>query len=465
MPDMIPVGDKIIPPDPMKGINTLSGIIGIQQQRQALQTGQYQQQTAQAGAQQAQQENREKQGLATFAQKAAEDPAYWNPDGSANVQKFQQGAMKIAPVYGQQYIGQMTSNFNGAVENRRSLLNLSNEQRQTIGNYFGAVAAKPGATDDDFMAAVKQARGVSSDPAYQDHVDRMLRAIPSVADMSTDQASNRIRGMARLVAQAANSPTAAQSNPNLASVQLPKNVLGLMETNPQAMGGAGEIKGGVVGGVAPAQQPGYLAQAATAQGGASGQVGTDKQVFEKVMASGANAQRGIELAKKIQQEAAGVRTGQYTQDFANRLTVLKQHDPNITDRQLLQKDAANLKTLAEEGATTDAERNQIGGGFPSPETMGPDAVAKAARYWEGSFHMAGARRDNAVAHVSSNGSIAGLTMNDSAFMRTASPGKFAPPEPTAKTVSMQDVQDYAQKHGLSVEAAKAHVLKNGFKIQ
>lgn len=55
MPDMIqPVGAMIKAPDPMQGINTMSGILGLQQQRQALQTGQavQQQEQLKAGQQQ-----------------------------------------------------------------------------------------------------------------------------------------------------------------------------------------------------------------------------------------------------------------------------------------------------------------------------------------------------------------------------------------------------------------------------
>src|SRR5690348_13070824 len=51
---MIPVGDKIIPPNPQAGISSMSGILGLQQQRQALQTGQQilQQEQLKSGQQQ-----------------------------------------------------------------------------------------------------------------------------------------------------------------------------------------------------------------------------------------------------------------------------------------------------------------------------------------------------------------------------------------------------------------------------
>jgi hypothetical protein len=50
VPTMEPVGNTIVPPDPSKGINTFSQLLGLQQQRQALETGQYTQQSAQAKA-------------------------------------------------------------------------------------------------------------------------------------------------------------------------------------------------------------------------------------------------------------------------------------------------------------------------------------------------------------------------------------------------------------------------------
>ena len=52
MPDITPVGNTVNY-NPMQGLETLSGILGIQQKKQALQTGAYVQQQAKAGAQEA----------------------------------------------------------------------------------------------------------------------------------------------------------------------------------------------------------------------------------------------------------------------------------------------------------------------------------------------------------------------------------------------------------------------------
>lgn len=219
-----------------QGLTTLGDLMNIKRSQQALQIGQQQLQSQTAEAQQAQQKNQELQALAQFTKSAAQNPAYHNPDGSLNVQKYQTDAMAAAPTYGQAYIGQMTANANAMVDNRKALLGLSNEQRKTIGSYFGAVAAKPNASKDDFAQAAEQARGVSDDPAYQKAVDRMLMAMPDVRTMPTAQASAAIQQHARGISMETNAPDTSESGPTVQMVQGPE---GLVPTNinPQAPGG------------------------------------------------------------------------------------------------------------------------------------------------------------------------------------------------------------------------------------
>lgn len=179
--------------NPEQAIQTLSGLVGVEQQQQNLQTGQYVQASAQAQSQQDQQRNSELQALHQFAVSASTDPAYQNADGSLNVQKFQQDALSRAPVYGSQYIGQITANANQGVANRAALLNLSNEQRSTVSNYLSAVAQKPNATTADLLDAVGQARQVSDDPGYQRTLDSFLMHAPQTVPLPSNQASAAIR--------------------------------------------------------------------------------------------------------------------------------------------------------------------------------------------------------------------------------------------------------------------------------
>ena len=450
MPDMIsPVGTMIKPPDPMQGINTLSGIYGIQQQRQQLQTGAYQQQTAQAEAQQSQQKNQELAAAQQVALNGAKSGKYTKPDGTFDRMGLADDIMHAAPTYGSQAATPLLSQANEIVANQQAHQNLTASRKQEIGNTFASLAADPQVDNTKFIDAIETLRQQHpNDPEFSRMLTSMSTHMPNTGDSAALQS---LAG--RWAAAATGTPQTQPGQVDVGGQVIPG------ATN-RFSGQFTPAQQGIQKTLAPTQTLPYIAGAATAQGAAAGQVGTDNQLFTKVMASGANAQRGVELAQNIQKEAAQVRTGKYSQEFANRLTVLQQHDPTLTAIQLLQKDAANLKSLAEEGATTDAERSQIGGGYPSPEIMGPDALQKAARYWEGAFHMAGARSQNAIAHVSQNGSTAGLTVKDQGFMSSASPGKFAPKiaMPTGAKLNA-----YAAKYfGGDTAKATAHLKQEGY---
>jgi hypothetical protein len=321
MPDFggTPVGTSVNPVG--QGLTTLSDLMNVKRQQQALQTGVYQQQTAQANAQQDQQKNQELQSLAQFTKSAARDPAYHNPDGSLNVQKYQTDAMAAAPTYGQAYIGQMTSNANAMVDNRKALLGLSNDQRKTIGGYFGAVAAKPNATKEDFADAAEQARGVSDDPGYQKAVDRMLMATPDVRTLPTGQASAAIQQHARGIAMETNAANTDQSTPAVSMVQ---GQQGLVPTNvnPQAPGGVAPVGPTQQQGMAPGAQIiedayknkfVYDPQKKTVipvgggSSGGGGQAGSGGRTFQQPVAGQDQALHDLENARAVGDQAPAVR--------------------------------------------------------------------------------------------------------------------------------------------------------------
>lgn len=233
-----------------QGLSALMNIQNYQRGQQALQTGQYQQQSAQATAQQDQQKNQELQALSQFTKSASQNPAYHNPDGSLNVQKFQTDAMAVAPVYGQESIGQVTRSANALIENRKAMLNLSNEQRTSMGNYFGAVAAKPNATGEDLMTAVENARSLSDDPSYQRSLDRVLVSTPNTHGMTDAQGSAAIQNFARNVAVQTGAPNAALSERTKDTMQAPGGLQGV-NLNPMAPGGVGPQGPVMKQGVAP----------------------------------------------------------------------------------------------------------------------------------------------------------------------------------------------------------------------
>lgn len=457
-------GSPVASPNPVgQGLTTLSDLMNVKRQQQALQTGQYQQQSAQANAQQDQQKNQELQSLAQFTRSAAQDPAYHNPDGSLNVQKFQTDASAAAPTYGQAYIGQATSNANASIDNRKALLGLSNEQRKTAGQLFGSLAAKPNATLQDLQDTADQARGLSDDPGWQKAVDRMLVSHPSTSGMPDAQASQTVRQFARGVAMQTGAANTDQSTPAVSMVQ---GQQGLVPTNvnPQAPGGVGQVGPVQAQGIAPqiiqqpgTQNPAVVGPGTTARpiggplaagapsgqnpwrlpvGGAqnvTGMAEDDRGRYAQISQEGTNAQTGAQLSDQVASLASQVRTGKLSKEWTDRLTALQQHDPTLTARQMLSKYAAQLKTMATSGATTDASRSQIDEGMPSPETMGPDAVKEAAQYVGGIFRMRGARQAYADQYTKNNGSSIGMRGADDSFMRAADPTVFTynalPPGP------------------------------------
>lgn len=220
MPDFgTPVAQNVNPVG--QGLTTLSDLMNVKRQQQALQTGQYQQQSAQAAAQQDQQKNQELQSLSQFTQRASKDPAYHNPDGSLNVQKFQTDASAVAPTYGQDYIGKATLNANASIDNRKALLGLSEDQRKSMGSYFNSVASNPNATVEDFTTAVDRARTLSDDPNYQKSLDRMLVSYPHSPSASDAQSSQATRQFAAGIASQTSgaSITSPSTVDNGASIQ------------------------------------------------------------------------------------------------------------------------------------------------------------------------------------------------------------------------------------------------------
>lgn len=243
--------------NPEMALQSVSALMGIRQQKQQLQTQRAQTQIAQAQAAQAQQENGELQNLHAFTIKAASDPAYKNEDGSLNTQKFQEDASKVAPTYGQAYIGQITQNANESIKNREAILNLGKEQRAIIGNFFGAVAADPNAGQTEFLNAVEQARAANKDPAYQRALDSTLLHAPQTLNMPTDKSNQAFRQYARDVALGVQAPDASESAPVMGTVQAPGG-LQPYQGSPQSPMGVGPVGQPLKQGIAPqiVNQPG-----------------------------------------------------------------------------------------------------------------------------------------------------------------------------------------------------------------
>ncbi len=163
-----PVATGIVPPNPQAGLNTLSNLLGIQQQRQALQTGQYTQASAQAESQVAGQNAKEKMALAQLLQ----DPVgngIVDSDGNPTKQA-QSIVMRAAPTTGAGHYADIVSAAGKKIEFNNAVNNLRTNERTEVQNTLGGVAADPNATASDAATAlgnlVESKRGT---PVYDDY--------------------------------------------------------------------------------------------------------------------------------------------------------------------------------------------------------------------------------------------------------------------------------------------------------
>lgn len=182
MPDFTPVATQIKAPDPMQGINTYSGILGLQQQKQALQTGQYTQQSAQANASQDQQKNQELQAAQQLAINGAKSGQYDDGEGGVDRQKLANDLLKVAPTYGQQIIGSLLSQANEVVANKTAHQNLTLSQKKEMGDTFASLASDPTVDNSKFIDAVEKLRQAhKGDPEFSRMLTSMTTHYPGTA--------------------------------------------------------------------------------------------------------------------------------------------------------------------------------------------------------------------------------------------------------------------------------------------
>lgn len=449
MPEMTPVAAQIQPLDPMKGIGTLSGMIGIQQQRQALQTGQYEQQTAQAGAQQAQQKSAELQQAQAIALQGVQSGKYTSTDGTLDRTKLADDITRVAPTYGGEISHNLLSQANEMVQNKTALQNLNENQQKQIGDGLQALATKKDLSNSDVIDFLDQA---------SDRNPQLRRTALSLASHLPPNASPQQlqQIMGQLSSQmTGTSPVTPTQTDTGAAVQG-----GTQNRFTGALSPAGP---GIRKTLGPTDQPGYKRQvaAASTEGGAG--AANDEALYNEITQKGTQATKLKALTQDIQSLAGEVQTGQYSKAFADKWSALKQTfgfrpDDNSADtkRQILTKMAAQLKAQSESGASTDAARAGIEASLPDPEHMGPAAVQQAARYVGSLTDIDAARARLAQQHRQvAGGQSTGLRQADSAFMQNADPRVFE----YQSIPAGQERQNYLKQHFKSKEEVQAFLDK------
>lgn len=230
MPDFgAPVADQITSPNPNQTIQTLSGLVGLAQQQQNLQTGQYAQQQQQSSAQQSQQQMSERQLLqqTLLTGKDPDGNSIKGADGQPDPVAMSQFAGKYLPLTGQD----VTQHIIATQQNKLQL----NDGVRTLGQNYrndisGIIGAGIGASDpsvisnglDAYAQQNPQAAGVIA------NAKTMLQGIsPSTPQPQRDMALKHVQMLMQPAAT-----TAQQQQPQIGTTTGPGGGVQAIQTNP-----------------------------------------------------------------------------------------------------------------------------------------------------------------------------------------------------------------------------------------
>lgn len=403
-----------------QGVQTLSGLLGIKQQQQALQTGAIQQQTAQAESQQAQQKNAELTAVGTLTKNAYTSGRYKNSDGSFNNQAFASDVAQVAPTYGQAIANDATVRAGEIYQNQKTLFGLNAARREQVGDALGTLAAQtdptsgqPTVNHNQVIDTIEQLRQQNpNDLDYSRMLTSMAASIPPTA--SGQQLQQTLRNMALMT----KSPTAGQTDQTMGTMQGP-NGLQAVNTNPQAVGGVGPRGPGMAQGLAPTEQPGYHAAVTSATARAGGNAGSDIDRGNQVSGLQQQSAAAIPLTQRIDQLSDDIASGKVAKMISETGNYFGISSINEA-RSQLNKDLGQVKALAIQNSGSDARAATVLEGYPTDTT--PASTTHAAMdYIRGTARQNLARGQLLSQYQKADPSLKGFQAADTILTGTSNP--------------------------------------------
>jgi hypothetical protein len=448
MPDNItPVGTQKNY-DPMQGINMLSGVLGIQQQRLGLQQQQQQLQIGQGEAQKSQQAMHERQSVQQMLQSGKDDQgqSIIGEDGSPDPAKILPALGRMAPLTGQQVAQSILKTHSDKIGLQESARALDINHRNALQGMVQSVAA--GMDPKEAISTMQDyAKQHPEAAATEKYMEGFVQHIGNAKDPETRA------HLAQATASMMQPGQAVETRPQNASVQTATGSFQGAQAAPVA-GGGFTPSTFTKRGIGPTEEPGYLAKSAAASASGGEGAKNDEALYNQITQAANRTGNIRSLTSEIEELAKEVKTGKYSKELADSWTALKQRIPgfqnvdltNETRRQLLGKNAERLSIEMEiaNGASTDAAQAHVRSAMPDPEHMTPDAIVDAARYVRGQSDMAAVRSQLATNHRQAQGgnSSQGLRALDTQFMSQSDPRDFAyrSLKPGAER------QDYLRRH-------------------
>ena len=374
-------------------MQSLSNVLGIRQKMQDLQTGQYQQRSAQSKATIDTQNAKEIQSGAQLLQDPVGNGII---DSKGNpTQDGQRIIMQAMPTTGANHYSDIVNAAKTKVEFNRSVNNLSSDVRNEVGQVATGAASDPKASKEDseaqMNAYVESKRGT---PMYDD--------IKRVADTTMhigDGAQKKQDDTGQIV------PT-GQEAWRSAHLGVGRTLLGAAGVvgaggiaNPQATSNAAgqtQNRNPITGDLsAPQLGPGASNPTSPQVAGQSsrqvGTAGSDINRGNEVSALTQPAKMGVTMTNEIDSMAEQVHSGKFAAYISKAAAAVGMKEDTYA-RQILDKDLGRLKALATAGAGSDERAGTILSGFPTSESD-PQTIHSAMDVARGTFKQNLARSD------------------------------------------------------------------------
>lgn len=384
MPDAIqPVGSMIQPPDPMRGINTLSGIIGLQQQRQQLQTGQYLQQTAAAAAAANQQNTKEKMGLAKLLQDPKGNGIL--DDNNQPTPNAQAIIMGVAPTTGAEHYDNIVKAAQSKVAYNTSVNNLNASERAEIGSAMLARLYDPDAKPADVTGALDAVLAAKTGTPVEDDYRRIIGTQKQILNHTASQPSGQIAPPGQEQWRRAGIGLATALSPQLAK----PDTSGVNLVGAHQPGATSPVTGGFTASgppirnvLGPTDMPGYKAQVASATEYAGGGSAADVARANEVSSLAQPARATIRLTQQVDQLAQEINSGHLAAMTAGGANYLG-FSSVAEARTQLQKDLGQLRGAVASRAGSDQRASEILEGYPT-DTTPENTIHAAMDYIRGS---------------------------------------------------------------------------------
>ena len=412
-----PVGTTVNPVG--QGMQTLSDVMNFKQKRQALQTGQYQQQSAQAEAQQAQQAMGERQRIAQMMQSGVDDRGQSIKDatGEPDPSRIIPALGRIAPLTGQQYAQNILKSETDKVGLQSASSSLDTQQRKMLMGPVQAAALDPNAKAADVNAGI----------------DNLVNAHPEMGNAATylkglvahlDHVPPQGRaGAVQTIAAHMQPGETVQTQGTSTTIDKGPTIQPVVQAPAAAGGGFAAGSGAITKGLSPTDKPAYkqAAAAASATGAsrATGVASSDIDRANQVSANIKPAQAGIQTTQQIDDLADQIHSGKFAGWLSKQAAAAGVQESTYA-RQLLEKDLGIVKTQLTSAAPSDSRAATILSGTPEA-TSDPQTIHGAMDYVRGSFRQNLAQGQNLSAYRGKHPDLSGFQGADDAFTGTGGP--------------------------------------------